>query len=112
MLLLYSKVTQTSCLDLLYLPKLNRTKPLGMQASIFGACPKPGYIGRVSAGRASGAKMGDVGGGSLISPDVVMPSQIVGVSASDISPCTMKSRRRFLVAPARKKVSSGTGSPG
>jgi len=32
--------------------------PLGVQASIFGACPKPGDIGRVEAGRASHAKMG------------------------------------------------------
>ena len=52
------------------------------------------------AGRASGVKMEDERGGSLISPDRVAPSWIVGVSASDISPCTMKSRRRF---------SSGTG---
>jgi len=28
-----------------------------MQPSIFGACPKPGYIGRVAAGRASGVKL-------------------------------------------------------
>jgi len=47
--------------------------------------------------------MGDEGGGSLINPDGVAQSQIVGVFASDISPCTIKSRRRF---------SSGTGSPG
>jgi len=36
------------------------TMPLGvqaMQASIFGACPKPGQSGRVAAGRASGIKM-------------------------------------------------------
>jgi len=30
---------------------------LGMQASIFGARPKPGQIGRVVSGRASGVKM-------------------------------------------------------
>ena len=54
------------------------------------------------ARRASGVKMGDEGGGSLISPDGVAPSRIVGMSASDISPCTIKSRR----------ISSGTGSPG
>jgi len=31
------------------------TKPLGTQTSlIFGACPKPGKIGTVAAGRASG----------------------------------------------------------
>jgi len=47
---------------------------VGMQASIFGACPKPGRIGRVTAGRTSGIKMGDEGGGSLISSDGVAPS--------------------------------------
>jgi len=36
----------------------------------------------------------------LINPDGVAASQIVGVSASDISPCTMKSKRNFLLAPA------------
>ena len=48
------------------------------------------------AGRPSGIKVGGDGGGSLISSDGVAPSRIVGVSASDIFPCTMKSRRRFL----------------
>jgi len=51
-------------------------------------------------GRASGVKMGDDGGGSLISPDGVAPSRIVGVSASDVSPCTMKPRKIFLLALA------------
>ena len=32
------------------------TMPLGMQASIFGVCPKPGESGRVATGRASGVK--------------------------------------------------------
>ena len=41
--------------------------------------------------------MGGEGGGSLISPDEVAPSRIVGVSASDISPRTIKSRRRLLL---------------
>ena len=36
----------------------------------------------------------------LISPDVVVPSRMVGVSASVIFPCTIKSRRRFLLALA------------
>ena len=40
---------------------------------------------------------GDDGGELLISPDGVAPSHIVGVSASDISACTIKSRRRFLL---------------
>jgi len=37
---------------------VKQCKPPGMQASIFGACPKPGQIGRVEAARASGVKMG------------------------------------------------------
>jgi len=45
-------------------------------------------------------KRGDDGGGSLISPDGVVPSRMVGVSASAIFPCTIKSRRSFLLAPA------------
>ena len=48
---------------------------------------------------ASDVKMGDEGGGSLISLDGVAPSRIVGVSASDVFPCTIKSRR-FLPTPA------------
>ena len=39
-------------------------------------------------------------GGSLISPGGVAPSWIVGVSASVIFPCTIKSRSRFFLAPA------------
>jgi len=50
--------------------------------------------------KASGIKMGDDGGGSLISPDGVALTQIVGVSASVIFSSTIKSRRRFLLAPA------------
>jgi len=38
--------------------------------------------------------------GSLISPDEVASSWIVGVSVSVIFPCALKSRRRFLLAPA------------
>ena len=37
------------------------TKPLGIQASISGACPKQGQIGRVAAGRASSTKIGGWG---------------------------------------------------
>ena len=44
--------------------------------------------------------MGDVGGGSLISPDGVASSRIVGVSASVIFPCTTRSGKRSLLAPA------------
>jgi len=73
-----------------------------MQASIFGACPKPGQIGRFTAGRASGVKMKKDEGGSPISPDGVQPSQIVSMSAYVIFPCTIKSRISFP---------SSTGSP-
>jgi len=37
--------------------------------------------------------LGDVAGGSLISPDGVTPIRMVGVAASVIFPCTTKSRR-------------------
>jgi len=37
---------------------------------------------------------------SLISPDGVVSVQIVGAFASVIFPCTIKSRIRFLLAPA------------
>jgi len=37
---------------------------------------------------------------SLISPDGVAPIRIVSAFASVIFPCTIKSRRRFLLAPA------------
>ena len=73
-----------------------------MQASIFGACPKPGKSWRVAAGRASVIKMGGGDGvGSLISPGEVALIGMVGVSASDMFLC-----RRFLLAPAH------LGSPG
>jgi len=39
------------------------------------------------------------GGVSLISPDGMVPSRIVGLSASVTFPCTFKSRK-FLLAPA------------
>ena len=45
------------------------------------------------AGRASGIKWGNDGGRSMISPDGVVPSRIVGVSANVIFPCTIKFRR-------------------
>jgi len=52
-------------------------------------------------------KWGYDGGGSLISPDGVVPSQIVGVSASDICPLNHKVHKTiFLVALAQR------GSPG
>jgi len=60
------------------------------------------------AGRASGIKMGDDGGGLLISLVSVAPSWIVGVSGAAyvVFLCTIKSRRRFLLALAHP------GSPG
>jgi len=77
-----------------------------MQTSIFGACPKllearinwEGYS-RKGIQHKNGADNGD---GSLISLVGVAPSRIVGVCASVIFPCTIKSKRSF---------SSGTGSP-
>jgi len=41
-------------------------------------------------------KNGDEGGGSLISTHAVAPSRIVDVSASDISPCTIKPEQDFF----------------
>jgi len=48
----------------------------------------------------------DDGGGSLISLDRVAPICKVGVSASVVFPCTIKSRRSFVMAPAHP------GNPG
>jgi len=50
--------------------------------------------------------MEDDGGGSLMSLDGVAPSWVVSVSAYVIFPCTIKSRKRFLLAPPH------LGSPG
>jgi len=44
------------------------------------------------------SKLGEEGGGSLISTDGVAPIRIVSVSACVIFHCTIKSRRRFLLA--------------
>jgi len=59
-------------------------------------------VGRVAAGRASGIKMGDDGCGLLISSDGVALSRVVGVSASVIFPCSIKSPEEdyILLAPA------------
>jgi len=81
------------------------TKPLGVQASIFGACPKPDKLGGLQQERHLAQKRGDDGAGSLISRDGVTRSQTVGASASLIFPCTIKPRRRLV------NVSSGIGSP-
>jgi len=73
-----------------------------MQASIPGARPKPEQFGRFAAGRASGVKMGDDGGGSLISLGGVVPSRIVSVSASDYLPLHHKV---FLLTPTHPGTS-------
>jgi len=75
-----------------------------MQASIFGAVrvqsqDKVGGLRQEGTWPKNG---GDDGGGSLISPDGVAPSRIVGVSASVYLPLHHK---------VQKKISSGTGSP-
>jgi len=84
--------------------------PLNMQASIFGACPKPGLkwegCGRKGIRHKSGGWRWVA---MLFSPDGVAPIQIVGASASVIFLCTIKSRRIFLLELAhpggpRKRV--------
>ena len=55
---------------------------------------KPAYLVPVEAkinweGCGRKGILRDEGGGSLISPDGVVPSQTVSVSVSDISPCTI-----------------------
>jgi len=63
-----------------------------MQASIFGACGSQDKLGGMRQEGHPASKWGplrDEGGGSLISPDGVVPSQTVSVSVSDISPCTI-----------------------
>jgi len=67
-----------------------------MQASVVGACPKPGESGRVAAGRASGIKMGDEGDAPLISPCGVAPSLMVCVSASGYLPLHQKKVQKDL----------------
>jgi len=61
--------------------------------------PSQHKVGGLQQERHPAYKWGDDGGGSLISPDGVTPNWIVGVSASFIFPCTIKSRR-FLLVPA------------
>jgi len=84
------------------------TTPLSMQSSIFLCLSQARINWEGCSRRASDVKMGGKGGdggGSIISSDGVAPIRIVGVSASVIFPCTIKSRR-FLLAPAQ------AGSPG
>jgi len=61
--------------------------------SLIGVCLKPEQIGMVAAGRASGVKMGDDGGGAPIVRMGVASRWIAGASASVIFPWTIKSRR-------------------
>jgi len=82
------------------------TKPRGMQASIFGACHKTGWIGRLATGMASSVKMGVMEVGCWL---VRMEWHLAGLSVClhhVIFPCTIKPRRRFLLAP------SHPGGPG
>jgi len=80
---------------------LKTTKPLGKPS--HWVC-KPLYLVPVPSQDKLGGlrqeghrhKNGEVGGGSLISPDGVAPSQIVGVSAADISPCIISQEEDFF----------------
>ena len=75
-----------------------------MQASIFGACLKPGYIGRVVPGRASGIKM--VGMAEMEAPislDGVAVYRDCWCVCLLFSFCTRKSRRW-------QNIPSGTSS--
>jgi len=85
-------------------------KSLGMQPS-HCIC-KPAYLvlvaiqdklGRLWQEGHPAQKWGDNGGGSLISPDGLVPIHIVAVSASCYLPLHYK---------LQKKISSGIGSPG
>jgi len=77
-----------------------------MQASIFGYLSQARIKWEGCSRKGIRHKNGeDDNAGSLINPDGVAPSRMVGVSASVIFPCTIKSRR-FLLAPAH------LGSPG
>ena len=81
------------------------TKPLDVQPAYLVPVPSQDWEG--CNARASGIKMGDDGGGSLISPDRVARSRVVCASASVIFPCTIKPRwRMFLLVLAHP------GSPG
>ena len=71
-----------------------------MQASIFGYLSQARIKWEGCSRKGIRHKNGeDDNAGSLINPDGVAPSRMVGVSASVIFPCTIKSRR-FLLAPA------------
>jgi len=56
--------------------------------------------------------MGDEGGGLLIRPHGVAASRMVSVSASDISPGTIKPRRRFSSGEDFLLAPPHPGSPG
>ena len=81
-----------------------------MEYIVYWVC-KPAYLVLVPSQDKGGGlqqeghpvwKMGDDGGGSLVSPGEVVPTRMVGVFASVIFFCTIKVQ----------KISSGTGSPG
>jgi len=74
-----------------------------MQASIFLCLSQAGINWKGCGRKGIRRKNGRINGGSLIGPDGVAPSRIVGVSASCYPPLHHK---------VQKKISSGTGSPG
>jgi len=69
--------------------------------SVLSPVPSQDKLGELQQEGHLVKKWRDEGGGPLISPDGVACNAIVCVSISDISPCTIKSRRRFLPAPAQ-----------
>jgi len=71
-----------------------------MQASIFVPTPSQDKLGGLQQEGHPALKWGMREVGSLIGPDGVAPSPIFSVSGSDISLCSIKYRRRFLLALA------------
>ena len=82
---------------------------MGMQPAYLVPVPSQDKLGGLLQEGHPMEKWKNEGGGSLISTDGVATSQIVSVSASDVFPCAIKSRRRFLLAPAHLG-SSGKGA--
>jgi len=62
--------------------------------------PSQDEVGGLRQEGHSAYKMGDEGGGSLISLDGVAPIWMVSVSTSVILPCTTKIQKIFFLAPA------------
>jgi len=71
-----------------------------MQPSLLDACPKPGSIGRVVAGRASGIKMVEMmESGAPIVRMGWCQSQSDGVCASVIFPLHHKTQKMACITP-------------